>query len=39
MLLSIPMEPQGYPLNDAGSRSLLTGADAGGQRGRTWNGR
>ncbi len=27
MLLSIPMEPQGYPLNDAGSRSLLTGAD------------
>jgi uncharacterized protein len=26
-LISIPMEPQGYPLNDAGSRSLLTGAD------------
>ncbi|HYZ64815.1 MAG TPA: divergent polysaccharide deacetylase family protein, partial [Acetobacteraceae bacterium] len=28
MLISVPMEPQGYPLNDAGSRSLLTGADA-----------
>ncbi|MBV8915801.1 MAG: divergent polysaccharide deacetylase family protein, partial [Acetobacteraceae bacterium] len=27
LLVSIPMEPQGYPLNDAGSRSLLTGAD------------
>ena len=27
LLISIPMEPQGYPLNDAGSRSLLTGAD------------
>lgn len=26
MLVSIPMEPKGYPLNDAGSRSLLTGA-------------
>jgi hypothetical protein len=26
MLISIPMEPQGYPLNDAGSHSLLTGA-------------
>jgi len=26
-LISIPMEPQGYPLNDAGSRSLLTGAE------------
>jgi len=25
MLVSIPMEPQGYPLSDAGSRSLLTG--------------
>ncbi|GAC1338546.1 MAG: hypothetical protein NVSMB18_05120 [Acetobacteraceae bacterium] len=27
LLISIPMESQGYPLNDAGSRSLLTGAD------------
>ena len=26
-LVSIPMEPQGYPLNDAGSRSLLTGVE------------
>lgn len=26
MLVSVPLEPQGYPLNDAGSRSLLTGA-------------
>ncbi len=26
-LLSIPMESQGYPLNDAGNHSLLTGAD------------
>ncbi len=26
MLVSIPLEPQGYPLNDAGSHSLLTGA-------------
>jgi len=26
-LLSIPMESQGYPLNDAGDHSLLTGAD------------
>ncbi len=26
-LLSIPMESEGYPLNDAGNRSLLTGAD------------
>lgn len=25
-LISIPMEPQGYPLNDAGSHSLLAGA-------------
>ncbi len=25
-LVSIPMEPQGFPLNDAGSHSLLTGA-------------
>jgi polysaccharide deacetylase 2 family uncharacterized protein YibQ len=24
-LVSIPMEPQGFPLNDAGNRSLLTG--------------
>ena len=28
MLVSIPMEPQGYPLMDAGSHSLLTGANA-----------
>ncbi len=26
-LVSIPMEPQGYPLNDEGIRALLTGAD------------
>ncbi len=26
MLISLPFEPQGYPLNDAGSRSLLSGA-------------
>ena len=26
MLISLPLEPQGYPLNDAGSKSLLTGA-------------
>lgn len=26
MLVSLPLEPQGFPLNDAGSRSLLTGA-------------
>jgi hypothetical protein len=26
-LISIPMESQGYPLNDAGSHSLLTGAE------------
>jgi uncharacterized protein len=26
-LASIPMEPQGYPLNDPGPRALLTGAD------------
>ncbi len=25
-LISLPMEPQGYPLNDAGDRALLTGA-------------
>ena len=25
-LISLPLEPQGYPLNDAGSKSLLTGA-------------
>lgn len=25
LLASLPMEPQGFPLNDAGSRSLLTG--------------
>ena len=25
-LVSIPMEPQGYPLNDAGNEALLTGA-------------
>lgn len=27
ILVSIPMESSGYPLNDAGTRSLLTGAD------------
>ncbi len=27
VLASIPMEAQGYPLNDAGMRSLLTGGD------------
>jgi polysaccharide deacetylase 2 family uncharacterized protein YibQ len=27
-LISIPMEPQGYPLNDAGNQALLTGAPA-----------
>ncbi len=26
LLLSIPMEPQGYPLNDPGKQALLTGA-------------
>ena len=26
MLASLPMEPQGYPLNDAGPRALLTGS-------------
>lgn len=26
IFLSIPMEPQGYPLNDPGDRALLTGA-------------
>lgn len=26
LLLSLPMEPQGYPLNDPGDRALLTGA-------------
>ena len=26
LLISLPMEPQGYPLNDAGSKSLLSGA-------------
>lgn len=26
MLVSLPLEPLGYPLNDAGSKSLLTGA-------------
>lgn len=26
LLVSIPMEPDGYPLNDAGTKSLLTGA-------------
>ncbi len=28
MLVSAPLEPQGYPLNDAGSHSLLSGAAA-----------
>jgi uncharacterized protein len=27
-LISVPMEPQGYPLNDAGNQALLTGAPA-----------
>jgi len=27
ILVSIPLEPQGYPLNDPGSRALLTEAD------------
>ncbi len=26
LLLSLPMEPQGFPLNDPGNRALLTGA-------------
>ena len=26
MLISLPLEPQGFPFNDAGSKSLLTGA-------------
>lgn len=26
MMISLPLEPQGYPLNDAGSKSLLSGA-------------
>jgi polysaccharide deacetylase 2 family uncharacterized protein YibQ len=29
LLLSIPMEPQGYPLNDEGPQELLTGAALG----------
>jgi polysaccharide deacetylase 2 family uncharacterized protein YibQ len=28
LLLSVPMEPQGFPLNDPGRRALLTGASA-----------
>lgn len=28
LLLSLPMEPQGYPMNDEGPRALLTGAPA-----------
>ena len=28
LLASVPMEPQGFPLNDAGTRSLLTGLTA-----------
>ncbi len=28
LLLSLPMEPQGYPLNDEGPHALLTGAPA-----------
>ena len=36
-LLSIPMESQGYPLNDAGNHSLLTGADpAANAQNLTW---
>jgi polysaccharide deacetylase 2 family uncharacterized protein YibQ len=27
LLISIPMEPQGYPLNDEGPQALLTGAE------------
>jgi polysaccharide deacetylase 2 family uncharacterized protein YibQ len=26
LMLSLPMEPQGYPLNDPGNRAMLTGA-------------
>ncbi len=29
LLVSLPMEPAGYPLNDAGNEALLTGASAG----------
>ena len=32
-LISIPMEPLGYPLNDAGNHALLTGAAAGAEPG------
>lgn len=28
LLLSLPMEPQGFPLNDPGNRALLTGASS-----------
>ena len=38
-LLSIPMEPQGYPLNDPGASALLTGAAAGSRTGSGWTGR
>jgi polysaccharide deacetylase 2 family uncharacterized protein YibQ len=33
-LVSIPMEPQGYPLNDAGNQALLTGASVAQNRQR-----
>lgn len=37
MLLSIPMEPQGYPANDPGPQALLTGAnDARNLRALNW---
>lgn len=32
ILLSLPMEPDGHPLNDAGPRSLLTGAEPAANR-------
>ena len=38
-LISMPMEPQGYPLNDAGDRALLTGAPAGAEPRSGWTGR
>ena len=31
-LVSLPMEPQGYPLNDAGDHALLTGASSAANR-------
>ena len=37
-LLSIPMEPQGYPLNDPGPRALLTSLPLGGEPPSGWTG-